>query len=83
VTLAVVNRDAVRAHRATIDLGGAAAAGDLTIAEVNGPDVGAMNTFEHPRMVDVAERTGTAKGARFEHEFPAHSITVLRFGVTP
>jgi alpha-L-arabinofuranosidase len=83
VTLAVVNRDAARAHQATIDLGGASAAGDLAIAEVNGPDVRAMNTFERPRAVEAAERTGSAKGSRFEYEFPAHSITVLRFGVAP
>jgi alpha-L-arabinofuranosidase len=83
VTLAVVNRDAGRAHRATIDLGGAAAAGNLAIAEVNGPDVRAMNTFEQPRVVEAVERTGTAKGPRFEYDFPAHSVTVLRFAVTP
>jgi alpha-N-arabinofuranosidase len=81
--LAVVNRDAGRAHRATIDLGGAAAAGNLAIAEVNGPDVRAMNTFEQPRVVEAVERTGTAKGPRFEYDFPAHSVTVLRFAVTP
>src|SRR4030095_16169549 len=62
VTLAVVNRDAARGHHATIDVGGASAAGDLAIAEVNGPDVRAMNTFERPRVVDVTERTGSAKG---------------------
>ena len=82
VSLAVVNRDAGRAHRATIDLGGAEATGDLAIAEVNGPEVGAMNSFEHPRLVDARESTGVARGRRFEYEFPAHSVTLLRFGVT-
>ena len=56
VTLAVVNRDRDRAHAATIDLGGAVATGGLAVAEVNGPDVGATNSFAEPRRVDARER---------------------------
>src|SRR4029453_9221759 len=57
-TLAVGNRAAGGAHRAPTSLAGAAAAGELAIAEVNGPDVRAMYPFDEPHVVDIAERTG-------------------------
>jgi alpha-N-arabinofuranosidase len=77
--LAVVNRHRDRDLVATIDRGDGAPAGEVAVAEVNGPDVGAVNSFEHPRAVDVQERRLTAPGPRFEHRFPAHSVSVLRF----
>jgi len=77
LTLAVVNRDRDRAHRATIELIGAAA-GAGVLSEVNGPDLAAVNSFEAPRRVDVTERKLEFGGARCELEFPAHSVTVVR-----
>jgi len=74
----VVNRDRAQSHRTTIDLGEAAATGDVLLSEVNGADVDATNSFETPHAVDVRERRLTMRGRRFEHDFPAHSITVLR-----
>ena len=78
LTLAVVNRDRERGHRATIELGEAAIKDDGLVAEVNGASVDATNSFETPRAVDVRETRLAARGHRFEHEFPAHSISVLR-----
>jgi alpha-N-arabinofuranosidase len=78
LTLAVVNRDRDAAHRAVVELVGAGAAGASVLSEVNGPDVSARNSFEAPRVVDVKERTLELKGHRFELEFPAHSVTVVR-----
>jgi len=51
------------------------------VSEVNGPDVGATNSFERPRLVDVQERRLDAAGARFEYAFPPHSVTVLRIAL--
>jgi alpha-N-arabinofuranosidase len=81
LTLAVVNRDRDASHAATVDLVGAAASGGSIVAEVNGPDVGAMNSFEQPRLVDVKERKVELAGSRVHYEFPAHSITVLRMSL--
>ena len=78
LTLTVVNRDRDRGHRASIELGGAAIKDDVTVAEVNGAGVDATNSFEHPRAVDVRETRISARGQLFEHEFPAHSISVMR-----
>jgi alpha-L-arabinofuranosidase len=78
LTVAVVNRDRDQAHAATIEVAGAEAQPGGEVAEVNGPDVGAANSFDHPDRVGVTERR-LAKGVRrIEHAFPAHSITVLR-----
>ena len=78
VTLAVVNRDRDRGHAATIELADGGTTGGAIASEVNGPDVGATNSFEQPRLVDVRERRLEVCGRRFTHEFPAHSLTVLR-----
>ncbi|HEV8616546.1 MAG TPA: alpha-L-arabinofuranosidase C-terminal domain-containing protein, partial [Methylomirabilota bacterium] len=82
LTLAVVNRDRDAAHSAVIELVGAAATGGSVLSEVNGPEVGAMNSFEHPRVVDVKDRKLDVSGRQFEYKFPAHSVTVLRTTLT-
>jgi alpha-N-arabinofuranosidase len=81
LTLAVVNRDRERAHAAVVSLSGATVTGRVAVAEVNGPDVSATNSFEAPTRVDVRERHLDASGARFEYTFPAHSVTVLRLSL--
>jgi alpha-N-arabinofuranosidase len=79
VALTVVNRDRERDLNAAIDLGAAALAGAIDVAEVNGPDAGAVNSFEHPRTVEVREYQCAREGHSFVHRFPAHSVSVLRF----
>jgi alpha-N-arabinofuranosidase len=78
LTLAVVNRDRDRSHVATIDLGGAKVSGGAEVSEVSGPDIAAMNSFEHPDVVGVRERRLEQGGGSFDHEFPARSLSVLR-----
>jgi alpha-N-arabinofuranosidase len=81
LTIAVVNRDRDRPHAATIDLGTAKAAGEVLVSEVNGPDVAATNSFEHPDRVAVREHRRPAAGHRLELELPAHSVSVLRLSL--
>ncbi len=83
VMLAVVNRARDRDVVAAVDLGHASLAGDVAVAEVNGPSVDAMNSFDQPRAVDVREQRMAHDGHRFEHRFPAHSVSVLRFATRP
>jgi alpha-N-arabinofuranosidase len=83
LTIGVVNRDREQRHEATIDLGGAAASGEARIYEVNGPDVDATNSFEHPDRVGVREHRRAVTGHRFDYAFPAHSVSVLRVPLAP
>jgi len=74
----VVNRDKDQSHKATIDLGGAQATGEIQVSEVTGPDVGAVNSFERPDVVGVRERKVEGQGRTLDYEFPARSVSVLR-----
>ncbi len=78
LTLAVVNRDKDHSHVATIDLGSAQAMEGVEISEVTGPSIEAMNSFERRDTVGVRERRVDANGSRFDYEFPARSLSVLR-----
>jgi alpha-N-arabinofuranosidase len=81
LTLAVVNRDRDKSHAATIDFGGAKVSGGVQISEVSGPDLAAMNSFEHPDVVGVRERRLEKGSGAFDYEFPARSLSILRMKV--
>jgi len=51
------------------------------VSEVNGASPEVMNSFERPNAVGVKEQRLDVAGPSFEYTFPAHSVTVLRFGV--
>ena len=78
--IGVVNRDRDRPHRATIDLGGATATGEVLVSEVNGPDVDATNSFE-ARPVGVREPAGVS--GRSSDTGSARSVSVLRVRLGP
>jgi alpha-N-arabinofuranosidase len=82
LALAVVNRDHDRDLTATVDLGGATA-GPADVWEVNGPDVAATNSFEAPNTVDVRARRVDIRATRFDHTFPAHSVSLLQLPIAP
>ena len=79
----MVNRDREQSHAAVIDLVGARATGELQVSEVNGPDVDAANSFEHPDRVTVREHRRAITGHRFDYVVPAHSVSVLRVPLAP
>jgi alpha-L-arabinofuranosidase len=76
--VALVNRDRDRDLTATVEVAGADVAGPVRVWEVNGPEIGAMNSFEQPRRVDVRELRATARSGGLDYVCPAHSITILR-----
>ena len=78
LSVALVNRDRDRDLTAAVDVVGADVSGPVTGWEVNGPEVEATNSFEHPRRVDVREVRATARASGLDYVCPAHSITILR-----
>lgn len=82
--VAVVNRDPKRDLATTIELVDAVATSGIMAYEVNGGDPSVVNSFEHPRSIDVRESRIDVDKDRldcFEYTFPAHSVTVLRMQV--
>jgi len=51
--------------------------GSFEVAEVNGPDIKAENTFGSTK-VQTAKKTISASGDRFKYQFPAHSYTMIK-----
>ena len=51
--------------------------GTFEVAEVNGPDIKAENTFGSTK-VQTAKKTISANGDRFKYQFPAHSYTMIK-----
>lgn len=80
LTLAVVNRDSERAHETTIKLAEETTITEFTAYEVNGPEVGSLNSFTEQTVVAAQERILEAPGSvrTLSYTFPAHSLTVLR-----
>jgi len=83
LSLALVNRDRDRDLAVVIDVAGGAVAAEVSVWEVNGPEVGATNSFEHPRRVDVREGRAAARSGGLDYLCPAHSITILRLAIAP
>ena len=61
-----------------INLQGATGVATTAVAQVLTGDPGDVNSVETPEKVAPATTTLTGTGGTFLHEFPAHSVTVLR-----
>jgi alpha-L-arabinofuranosidase len=61
-----------------VDLQGARDVAKTAVAQVLAGDPAAVNTVDAPEKVAPQTTTLTGMGRTFLHEFPAHSVTVLR-----
>ena len=75
--LNVVNRHRDQAIEANIVAEDKEFAGDVSVSEVNGPDIKAENDFTQ-KPVKTAERSIRAEARTLRHSFPPHSYTMLR-----
>jgi alpha-N-arabinofuranosidase len=55
--------------------------GAFEVAEVNGPDIKAENTFGSTK-VQTTRKSAQAKGSRFTYRVPPHSYTMLKGSLT-
>jgi alpha-N-arabinofuranosidase len=78
VTIAVVNRHKDQAIATDIILQEGSFNGNLSVFEVNGPDVKAQNDFNSERVTTSKKPAISAKGQKFTYSFPAHSFTLLK-----
>jgi alpha-N-arabinofuranosidase len=78
LTLHVVNRSETKALETAISLGGSAhLSGPVQAHVVNGPNIKAENSFEHPNTVGVSRGNLSAERRGFTFTFEPHSVTVL------
>jgi alpha-N-arabinofuranosidase len=76
--IGVVNRSREDAIEATLDVGPSSVIGEVTLYEVNGPDPGAVNSFDRPDAVGVTRRSVSTETKPVSVRFAPHSVSVLR-----
>ncbi len=78
LTLNVVNRSETKALETHISLAGSSTFGGRVQAQiVNGPNIKAENSFDHPATVGVSRAELQAERKDFTYSFEPHSVTVL------
>ena len=77
LVLNVVNRSQDKAIHAEIEAEDKQFSGEVTVAEVNGPDIKAENDFGSTKVKTV-ERSVGAQGKKLQFSFAPHSFTMLR-----
>lgn len=77
LVLNVVNRHPTAKLPVTFELENKQLGGRFEVAEVNGPDIKAQNTFGSSPVKAVSSEV-QATGTRLRHEFAAHSYTMLK-----
>ncbi len=75
----VVNRSEKDALETTIKLDSGQFAGPVQMHVINGPDIKAENSFEHPDRVGVSKTDLRTESKSFVYTFEPHSVTVLIF----
>ena len=73
----VVNRSETDAPETTITLDSANFAGSAQAYVINGPDIKAVNSFDHPDTVGVIKSDLKVERKSLVYTFEPHSVTVL------
>jgi alpha-L-arabinofuranosidase len=77
LVLNVVNRHRDQAMEVEIESQRGEFSGNFEVAEVNGPDIKAENTFGSTQ-VETTRKSLSSNGDRFTYRFPPHSYTMLK-----
>jgi alpha-N-arabinofuranosidase len=78
LSLAVINRHKEESFEAEICLADFPTEKTAVVYEINGPSVGAKNSFSEPDNVRTVKKTFDSAAAEFKYAFPAHSITLFK-----
>ena len=78
INIAVVNRHQHSPIATEIVLQEGRFAGEVTVYEVNGPDIKAENDFGEERVSTVVKPSMSARGNSLTYSFPPHAVTLLR-----
>ena len=78
LTIAVVNRNKDSAITSDIVLQEGNFNGDLSVYEINGPDIKSENDFNSQLVSTKTKNPIKAKGQKVTYSFPAHSFTLLK-----
>lgn len=84
VYIKAVNTSDERAIQATVEISGAA--GPLSraasVTTITAPSLETANSFSEPERIRARESALTIRGTTLTHEFPKHSVTVIRLPVS-
>ena len=78
VIIAVVNRHRDSAINTEVTLQEGNFAGNVSVFEINGPDLKMKNDFDGEKVMTIERNTLDVKGQNFTYAFPAHSLTLLK-----
>lgn len=78
-----VNTSAEQPILATLEVGnaGGEVAGTAIVTTITAPTLETANTFSEPNRIMARESQLPIDGPTFTHEFPKHSVTVIRLGI--
>ena len=78
INIAVVNRHRDNPITTEIVLQEGRFAGEITVYEVNVPDIKSENDFGEERVSTVVKPSMSAEGNSLTYSFPPHAVTLLR-----
>ena len=84
VYIKAVNTSAERAIRATVEIAGVAdrLSGRASVTTITAPRLDTANSFSEPKRIRPSETDAAISGSALTHEFPKHSVTVIRVPVS-
>ena len=80
LSVSVVNRHETQPITTAISVRGWQMPGSGTAFEINGSSPDVVNSLETPNNVTTSHKPLNKAGDKLEYTFPAHSVTLLKFG---
>ena len=82
LSVAVVNRHETEQIHATVAIQNARVGKQATSFEINGASPNVENSFSEPDNVKTIQKEISGIGEKFDYDFPAHSVTLLKLSMT-